>query len=218
MVGFSISTFRADVNRRGVMRTNRASIVFAPPRKLSGDARNIALRCDVQVLPSVWYTTDDQHSRYGVGPTDIVPLKPMFDPINLSFLADKSGELHRFFYEWAMLIGNFDHTNGQSYEGEYQVDYVTDMMIMVFEENTRQVLEYRLHNAFIQAINETPMAWAETDQVVKINVTLGYRDWKQKSADTGLYNSVNNLIASVDKVLGTSVRIPTEILDVLSFF
>jgi hypothetical protein len=218
MAGFNISTFRADIDRRGVMRTNRASILFAPPRKLSGDTRNVALRCDMLSLPSVYFSSDDKHNRYGVGPTDVVPLKPLFDPINFSFIADKQGEMHRFFYEWAMLIGNFDHTNGQSYEAEYAIEYQTDMMIIVFDESRHEALEYRMHNAYVAAIAEVPMAWGDTDNFVRINVTINFRDWRQRTNDGSLYNTVNNLIASVDKVLGTSVRIPNGVLDVLSFF
>lgn len=126
--------------------------------------------------------------------------------------------MFRFFYDWAMLQSTFNSVGGGRYEGEYQEDYVTDMLLLVFDETQHQVMEYRLLNANVKSIEAIDMNWGDQDQLVRLSVTFNYREWHLKTADTTLYSQVNDMIASVDKVLGRSIRIPTGVLDVISLF
>src|SRR6476646_7939004 len=172
MPGFSIQNFRTDLDNRGVQRTSRATLLFAPPPGLAGaDTRSICIRCEAAALPAVWFTTDQQHKRYGVGPTDKVAIQPMFDPLSTSFIADQRGSIHNFFYDWMMLIGNFN-SQGGGYEGEYQSNYVTDLYVMTFNESQQQMMQYQFINAFPRATMEQPMNWGENDQIVKLNVVF----------------------------------------------
>lgn len=221
MVGFSISNFRADLDTRGVMKTNHAQIVFSAPRGLQGeysDTRAIGIRCESVPLPAVTFTTDDQHRRFGVGPIDKIPDQPLFDNLTTSFIADRRGYVHRFFYDWMSLISPFtttiDNRFGASpYEATYRDDYVTDVFILVMDENNNQVLEYQLFNAHPVAVMEQQMGWGEQDQIVKVSVSFAYREWKQLSRDSQFYNTISSLITSADRILGGSNRIPISIID-----
>lgn len=218
MPGFSINNFRSDLDRRGVQRTNRATILFAPPPKLSGtDTTAIAIRCDSVQLPAVWFTIGE-HKRYGVGPTDKVPIQPMFDPLPASFIADMNGQTHKFFYDWTMLIGNYN-SQGGGYEGEYQSNFVTDIFVLTFNEQQEQLMQYQFINAFPQGLQETQMNWADHDQLVKLNVAFNFREWRQTTVNDSLVDTVNNVITSAERVVGSSSLIPTGVLDsILSIF
>lgn len=212
MPGFSIQNFRADLDNRGVQRTNRATLLFSPPPKLAGaDTQGLCIRCESMSLPAVWFTVDDHHKRYGVGPTDKVPIQPMFDPLPTSFIADMRGATHQFFYDWTMLIGNYNSPMG--YEGEYQSNYVTDLFVLTFNEQLEQLMQYRFINAFPQAIQEQPMNWQEQDQLVKLHVTFNYREWVQTTVDSPLTDSIDSIITSAERVIGGNNFIPSGVLD-----
>lgn len=214
MAGFSINNFRSDINNRGIQRTNRATLLFSPPRSLTGaDTRSICIRCDQMAIPAVWFTTDQEHKRYGVGPTDKVAIQPMFDPLQTSFIADQRGSIHNFFYDWMMVMGNFN-SRGGGYEGEYQSNYVTDLYVLTFNENQEQMMQYQFINAFPRATAEQPMQWAETDQLVKLNVVFEYREWIQTTVDATTVNTINSIIGAAGDVFGAAANfIPSSVLD-----
>ena len=99
------------------------------------------------------------------------------------------------------------------YEGAYRQDYVTDLFILVLDETKRQVLEYQLVGAFPLTTGETNMSWQEQDAIVKVNVTFGYREWLQRSADSSLFNTISNLVSTADRVLNSSSRVPISLID-----
>lgn len=219
MVAWNINHFRADLNQRGVIRTNRAQLILTPPPKIKVfDPRAVVIRCNRVSLPSVTFTTDDNHHRYGVGPIDKVPVHPIFDSLQASFLVDRDGEVIKFFQDWAMLAGNFDSRLSDGYLTEYPVDYQTDAYIAVFDEKERQVMEYRFVNAYPAVINEAPMDWGETDQSLLLNVAFNYREYTHRIRNISVFNRLNQLFSSIDEGLAGAVRVPLTTLDQLNFF
>lgn len=218
-MGFSINNFRADLNQRGVIRTNRAQLVLTPPPKVKlFDPRGVVIRCHRVVLPSVTFTTDDNHHRYGVGPIDKVPIHPMFDSLQTSFLMDRNGEVAKFFQDWVMLVGNFDGRNSDAYLSEYPIDYQTQAYIAVFDETNQQVMEYRFVNVYPQAISEIPMDWGETDTNMLVGVTFNYREYTHKIRNVSVFNQLNQIFSGIDEGLAGALRVPLATLDQLNLF
>lgn len=199
--GFNIEEFRTELTTGGMLRSNHGHLLFNNPAVIPdslSDNRPILLRIEEMSIPSVWFTTDDNIRRYGYGPIENVPVHPQFDTYSISVIADKNGFVHEYFSTWMNGIVNFDMSEGiigtketKPYETAYRQDYVVDMVIKVYDVTTEEILEYRMMDAFPRAMNESRVAWAERDNIIKLQVQFEYRDWRLLNKGRNLsFNSV----------------------------
>ncbi len=161
---FKLSQFKAEIEARGVMRTNTFHVSFAPPQTLRGGASaskldntqtqvpmdRMSLRCESVQLPGMGFATIDGPPAFGYGPIEAIPYGAIFDDITCTFLVDARGDVHRFFYMWMNSIVNF-HAQGQNklkednlgpvrgmkaYEVNFKDRFVTDITIDVYDTST----------------------------------------------------------------------------------
>jgi hypothetical protein len=88
------------------------------------------------------------------------------------------------------MINNFDVRDGdyrnkksngtgsaRAYELAYKKDYITDISIHVFKENTSEVLHLVLRQAFPTDLGDIQLNWNDTNDYMKIPVSFSYTDW-----------------------------------------
>lgn len=201
---------RAGVRKFGVQKTSMAH-VFIPslPKILSQQAvsasveDNIATaspkllslatyRADSFAQPGVSFATSEIR-RYGVGPVERKPYTPIFTDLNMTFIGDSDGALHKFFYLWMNSIINYTQLpQGNSgtfnkafpFEVNYKDDYkVNSIDIYTYNEAQFKVGVLKLYNAYPIFLGEVQRNWADTDQIVRMPVTFTYSHWSYSDED-----------------------------------
>ena len=185
----NIKDFRSEINNNGVLKTNRFFVTFKAPNSIGGAKTKtdlISLRCEAVQWPGVSFTSMDTPPRVGYGASEVIPVAPIFQDVNLTFLVDKNSNLHRFFFNWTNSIINLE-SRGQSnyggrtgrpaYEVGYKNDYVTDINIDVYRENGETAMTATLFRAFPRSLPSFDLNWANNDEALKISVEFTYTDY-----------------------------------------
>lgn len=197
--GFDIDAFASDIRTRGVVRTHSFLAIVYPPKILQGlytdpALRRMIIRCEAASLPSMSFMTRDFY-RAGYGSSEAIAYNTNFEPVNFTFLVDAQAEVYTFFYNWMNCIVNFNVSAGfgtsntiggkalKAYEVGYKDDYVTKMLILMYNEARDQIIEVTLHDAFPMSISEVGLSWGQTDELMKINVPVKYRDFSIDTVD-----------------------------------
>lgn len=195
MAGFNIASFTSHLNANGILRNNKFFVRIPYPIGFQGNsdlknsARYIELWCDSTNLPGVSMQTT-QVRRYGYGVAEKRPVSPSFNNVSMTFMGDSRGAMHSFFYNWLNMIHNFDVRDGdfsnfksngtgssRSYELAYKNNYITDITIHVFKENTDEVIKLVLRQAFPTDLGDIQLNWNDTNDYMRIPVAFTYSDW-----------------------------------------
>ena len=200
--GFDISRFNALLNSRGVQRNNKFLVRFPIPilmkqfsksfGDLSSDARNLEFYTDSASLPG---TTIATHSvlRYGMGLTEEKPFMGQVNPVKFTHIVDAvDNQAYLFFRTWMKLIFNSNLANGirtvsgsaqDVFELSYKYEYVTDINILVFNDQgdiTRNVI---LRDAYPKAIDDLPLNWADNQATMKLSSTVVFQDFFEQDLE-----------------------------------
>lgn len=190
---FSINTFISDIRSRGVVKTNSFMVNIVPPKILRdrwSDTRNILIRCDSASLPAVNFQMAELY-RYGFGPQESNPHNIQFEPVNLTFLMDAKAEIYSFWYSWVNGIMNFNRQNGLNskdkagknvYELAYKRDFSTEIKVLVYNEVADNIIQASMLEAYPMGIQDIGFNWMNTDDVVRMNVPITYRDFYSQMA------------------------------------
>lgn len=185
----------ADVRKWGIQKTNLGYVVMNVPNTL----RDISNTQDVLFLaqrranqfsvPGVSLATSDVR-RYGVGPYEKKPYLPTFADMNIDFIGDSQGNIHKYFYMWMNSISNFfelpsenakkdkfGNSSKNPFTLEFKDNYKTRISILTFDENQKKMCEIYLHNAFPVSIGEIQYNWADENQLVRFPVSFNYTHW-----------------------------------------
>lgn len=192
---FSIASFMSEINTRGVLRPNQFVVTMGIPNCLSvstTENKILTMRCESASIPDVTLATQEI-MRYGYGPMESTPYTAVFSGVSLTFVVDKTSLIYRYFNRWMQSIVNFNLPDGSmdktyttsgrgganvlnAYEVGYKDDYVTNVNITVFDEQTVPRIQTTLHNAYPKAINAIDLNWGSTD-VIRLSVALGFREY-----------------------------------------
>ena len=207
-LGFSISDFKTNMDKRGVIRNHSYMLMVNPPPTLSSyDTAQLTLRCDSVNMPGINLMTQDGLYRYGYGPAEVMPHNVAFTPLTASFIVDRAASQYTFFNLWMNKIFDMDmqggilrndpnSSGGQPYEVEYKDNYATNMNLFVYNETTDRVIELTFQEAYPMIMQDTMLGWATTGDVVRLQVTFAYKVFYMKTVE-----SLSN-----DLTLPTSVR------------
>jgi hypothetical protein len=211
MTGFNINEFKGNIDKYGVVQTNKFLVLFNSPAILQGTSiadvsrttlsseteRMMTFRAESVKVPGIALQSTDIN-RYGYGPMQKMPFNAAFTPNSVTFISDKNGEIYKYFYAWIANIFNFSGTTsgstniGASYRVEHKDYYTTDLHVYVFDNFGNLVKDIVMYRAFPESMNEITLGWGDNNALMKVTVTFSYRDW----AMVGL--SVNNLNNAVD--------------------
>ena len=211
---FDIAAFSSNIVKKGVLRNNKYDINFVPPTYLTtnksqiythgiGGAGNselnrmISLRCENVNLPGVNLASADGPPRYGYGPTQKNPYGVMFNEMSITFMIDKDGDIHKFFYEWLNTIVNFNGHGGarlrdsigpvgkmKTYEVGYKDSFSTDIKINVYNDDAstsdlktlHKVMTVTAYRAFPMSLPTLPVSWND-GEVMILTIPFAYTDF-----------------------------------------
>lgn len=193
MAGFNIRDFTSHINANGLMRTNKFLVRMPYPIGFDGipglteASRYIELWCESASIPGVSIRVTDSR-RHGYGPTEKFGSVAEFANVQMTFMSDKNGKMHNFFHTWTKLISNHDARlndytrvsgiKGQRpYEISYKNDYVSDIEILVFDDNGKERMKVFLRDAFPTAVGDIQLNWNDTNDFARIPVSFTFTDF-----------------------------------------
>lgn len=212
-----IQDFKYELFRGGTLSSNHGHLILSSPKLIKDkfpDTKPLILRANKFFLPGVWLTTDDMCRRYGYGPIDKTPHLAQFDPFQIELIADENGFVQDYFYTWINRIANFDFSDGIkgssgggfAYEQAYKKDFITDIVVRSYKNNTDTCTTYNIIRAWPSSIDAVPIVWEETNSVVRIRVTFMYQDWNMEVSD-----SVSFETDSVGKFIPDTIPLRNDI-------
>lgn len=209
--GFSLNSFMTDIRTRGVVKTNSFIAVIDPPQGMidkgyaGSEMKRVAIRCDSASLPSMALTTQE-FMRYGYGSLETIPYNVNFEPVNLSFILDSQAEIYTFFYRWMNSIVNFNFSGGiggtinyggvdmKAYEVGYKSTYASTVHILVYNEDSDNIIEVTLYQAFPSSLSEVNLNWESNSEIIKLNIPINYRDFSIKTVDPKNLDQTSNVL------------------------
>jgi hypothetical protein len=160
--------------------------------------RLIQIRAEQCRLPGVTYMASDVN-RYGIGPMQKMPYNVQFTDTSITFIADKNGDLYRYFYFWFNNIFNYSGTNPDkynptaTYETEYKDNYCTEIEIRIYDNYGKAIQSVILNKAFPISFNEINLGWNQNNEIMKFVVGFSFRDWTlQDVAATPAQRTINS--------------------------
>lgn len=196
-MAFDVNTFKSDISKRGLIQNNKYEVIIGGLRVPNLNnveiLKELKTRCISASLPGVAIKTGDIN-RYGVGVTEKMPFTGAYTDISLSFLCDRDGELYNFWYTWintifsvngvasgtsAGLGGRLSTPSGRApYTAEYKDNYSAEVDINLYTNEGDKSLSYKLYKAFPVAVNDSQLSWSDTNNLLKLNVTMTFVEWK----------------------------------------
>lgn len=197
-MAFNINTFKENVNSYGYAKNSKFEVFVQAPRILQNSTLNIngiqqttdtinnvlRYRIDQVRAPGAFLLSTDTN-RYGVGPTQKMPFNSQFSDTTFSILVDQRTFLWDFWYNWINAIFNFNgqEPNGNNlitggripkYTLKYKEEYSTIMMIVIYNDFGETIKTINLYDAFPSSIAEIPLAWNDTQGLMRLAITVTY--------------------------------------------
>jgi len=202
---FDITAFQTNLQTYGYSSANKfdvninlPSIFTSTGTSLSGLPDILKFRAQNVNLPSIAFMNTESN-RYGMGPVIKQPYNAVYGDIQTSFITDKQGLIYEFFFIWMNAIYNFSETSSNSsasgnisipvngtatnysaptYTTRYEDDIVAPSIdINVYDNTGKTIQTVSAYRAKPIAFTTIPLAWDQTDTLLKCNVTFTYREW-----------------------------------------
>lgn len=201
--GFNIENFRASIAKHGYLDNNSFEVyvqtppvfqngflnVQGTPVNISEVTKNLAFRIDQVRAPGISIMSSDIN-RYGVGPTQKMPVTAQYSEVNISILGDHFCEFWQFWYHWtrAVFEYNADRNAGfASYTVGYKQEYTSTVSIVIYDHYGNKVQVINLIEAFPTAIREVPLGWGDSG-LMRINVALSYTEYTIENVSVESHN------------------------------
>lgn len=192
-MAFNINQFQTNIRDFGYLDNNSFSVLVQTPAILSNAilsnqgtptaiykiAKNMEFRIDQVKAPGISILTADVN-RYGIGPTQKMPINAQFQEINISVLGDHYCEFWQYWYQWTRSIFQFNgsttNNTAPNYTAEYKRDYSTTISIFIYDHFGNIIQKINLFEAFPTAIREFPLSWGDSN-LLRINVSIAYTEY-----------------------------------------
>lgn len=233
-MGFNIGDFRSSIRSKGILRTHSFMAVINLPLFMNisaYDPADLTLRCESTNLPSRSIETYDGILRYGYGAPERMAYGAIFNDLVVTFIVDKSASQFRFFNDWMDMIYNTNTQNGifspspldgsMPFQVEYKERYATTVNLFLYNEDTNKVMEMVFHEVFPTLLHDTNVSWEDNNNIVRLAVTLSYRNYFTRTFDMPLDSSSDNgLLQNIVGGLigGAASQIGSDIGDKLNAF
>ena len=192
---FSIEKFRTEISEGGVMPINSFILLLDSTDLPSvseglGKAftnRMIMMRCDTASIPGINLMVQDV-TKFGYGPISRMPHAAQYNTMNVSFIDDSLGTIHKFFTEWMNLIVRHRSKGGRemrskddsgmyAYNVGYKEDYaIPQLSLLVVDRSLNNVIQCVLYDVFPIILNDVGLSWSSQDEVSRLNITLTFTD------------------------------------------
>lgn len=191
-MAFNINRFATNIRDFGYLDNNSFQVMVQTPPALSNAylsnqgnpnatidiAQNMSFRIDQVKAPGISLATADIN-RFGIGPTQKQPISAQFQEVGISVLGDHYCEFWQFWYQWTRSIFQYNGVNFQApnYTAEYKDQFSSTIMIFIFDQFGNIIQKINLFEAFPTALREIPLSWADTNSLMKINVSIAYTEY-----------------------------------------
>lgn len=183
----NIDEFRAKLFEYGeVAKSCRFLVVITPTQTAGlpniiqatyGSISGITYVCDAAEFPGRGFSTNDV--RY-YGPPMTLPNNSMYSPTILSFICRQYSAERELFDTWLNAINPIN-----TFNFSYPVQYYCDIDIYEYSENARQdgkhqaIYGWRLKKAWPMLVSPQPVTWADTSDILRLQVTFTYKNWEK---------------------------------------
>ena len=221
MTVFDIAAFKSQVSNTGFLQTNKYVVYLSPNMKMatsfintpsvSGNfaqmASDLQYRCVGATLPGIILRTAD-NNRSGLGVMEKMPFSAVYTDVDLTFLCDKRGAAYNFWYGWLNYIfASVGNQTGQVvdqvsqgtknglrdyYTTQYKDNYCSVVDVYVFDNFGNLAIGYTLYKAFPISINDSPLAWSDNNNLLKITVKMTFKEWALDEGKVTMQNSINS--------------------------
>jgi hypothetical protein len=222
-VGFNIEEFKSNISKQyGIAKTSLflVNIFHTLKPNWSGEtksfyhtsamststnnnqaARNLTFFCGATNLPGLNIDTATTR-RYGIGPSQKIPVSVSYPDLNLIFYGDNSGFIHNFFRYWmnSIVMANFDGPVNSNeianqnpfdrtsisvnlerdirkkapYEFEYKTNYTMTVEISLFDSDSHRFETRKFLDVYPTSVGDVNLSWGNTDEFMRIPVNLTY--------------------------------------------
>lgn len=171
---FNLDSFRNEVLKFGLARTNRFEVIITPPIALSGltnEAELVSLYVEQASMPLLNIFTKQLKI---FGPTYQRPITSEYggEGLPMTFHIDREMVVKSFFERWMHQV-----INPETFTVGFQEDYVTDILIRQLDEQENITQEIKLLEAFPRNLNVLDLNNSSSNQTHRLNVLFAYRYW-----------------------------------------
>lgn len=190
-------------NRGGLLRTNKFKITLPVPPAMRNTSisniqdfiatqRDLEFWCEAANIPGIALDTAEIN-RYGYGPNEKKPWRPVFTDFNCTFRGDGNGDIWNYLRTWLQIPlcyissgpngdGNLNSPIGvvqdqHPYEVAYKETYMVDANLEVYNDMGDLNTSLVLRQCYPIFVGDTPLNWGERDEYQRIPVTFTYFDW-----------------------------------------
>ena len=219
--GFNISNFKYNALTSGLLRPTLYNVLIKNHTK----AKEYSFLTENVALPSVGMDTQAIR-RYGYGPLEYVPFRPVFQDsvrMNLITQSSKSNVLSDFLIEISNISPFMNYgtmrsqiaSSGQfvgpfPYEVQYKKDIEFDIDVLIYNEKKEDVMTYTFKNCYAKQIGGIDLGWGNTDQYVITSIDFAFRYFGIDSAP-----KTNDLDQRIEAALAATL--PTQIENLANF-
>lgn len=151
--------------------------------------RDLTYRCESCSLPSRDLIVSN---RMTYGAPNKVVSGGAYNNLSFTFIVSDNMREKNYFYEWQKYI-----VNNNTYEDEtpfindfaYLDDYVGAITISTFSKFGDLKYQVVLQNAYPISVNEVPLGWNNTNDYVRVTVTIAYKSFYEVTKDIKGINS-----------------------------
>ena len=183
--GFNISRFKSMALSPGLMKPTLYDVTINRLDKV------YQFLTEAVALPTVGVDTQAIR-RYGYGPVDYVPFRPVFqDSVRISLItqASKANALTQFLNSVSEISPFMNYnTMGTSvskinaYEVKYKNKLEFDMKITIYNEESNPVMFYTFKECYAKQVGGIDLGWGSNDQYVRTSVDFAFTDFSIDSA------------------------------------
>jgi len=191
---FSIERFKTELSGAGgTLRSTLYRVVFTGSKLDNEVYKFLAERVE---LPDVSLDTE-KIRRYGYGPLEDVPYRPVFQPLRVTIIAPESRPIGivdlvntlsgtaAFNKSYSMANTDLNVSRGSGlfsntaspYEVAYKDDIVFTTKVIVYTAGAKELITYNFNKCFLRSMSPIDLSWSATDQYVKVDMTISYTDF-----------------------------------------
>jgi hypothetical protein len=198
-MAFDIDQLKSNIESQGYIKNNAFEVLITPPQILQNRAinnlgtstptkeivDNLRFRIEQVRAPGIALISSDVN-RYGVGPTQKVPVTAQFQETTFSILCDGFGDIWQFWNNWIRGIFEFNGIDSArvgnasqfaSYLNDYKSRYSTTMEIFVYDMFGNLINRINLYEAFPTSLREVNLAWNDTQNLMRLSVSIAYTEY-----------------------------------------
>ena len=147
------------------------AIITGPSFMGLGDARKISFFCNEIMMPGRSLESSVDNNIYGV-PREVVNRPLYAGDIVLTFFCSQDAEERIFFEDW-----QHKAFNPTTWDVGYYDDYIGAVDIYLLDKQNIRRYGVRLHEAYPKEVQGILLSYAQSTDIMKINISMQYRYW-----------------------------------------